>query len=177
MEVPRRVVRRRASLSNGLVFALLLLFAAAVSGKPAVTPKPAPPKAMDACSAVTTVDLEIALGRSFGRGQEESHGSDSTCDYGAGNGQVSITIQRLHAKLDIPAEIASLKQTIENSSVRMVSGLGSTAFYLDIAGAGTQLHVIRDDRDYVMVSILGFGDAAAVSAAAERMARAALGRI
>jgi hypothetical protein len=37
--------------------------------------------------------------------------------------------------------------------------------------------VIRDDRDYVMVSILGFGDAVAVSAAAERIARAALGRI
>ena len=111
------------------------------------------------------------------RGQEESHGAESTCDYGAGNGQVSITIQHLSAKLDIPAEIESLKKSIEDSSVRMISGLGSTAFYLDIAGAGTQLHVIRDDRDYVMVSILGFGDAPQVSAAAEHMARAALGRI
>ena len=178
MEVPPRVVRRRPAPFNGLVFAFLLLFAAAaVSGKPAVALKPAPSKAMGACSAVTTADLENALGRSFGRGQEESHGSESTCDYGAGNGQVSITIQRLRAKLDMPAEIASLKQTIEHSSVRMISGLGSAAFYLDIAGAGTQLYVIRDDRDYVMVSILGFGDAEAVSAAAERMARAALGRI
>ena len=32
-------------------------------------------------------------------------------------------------------------------------------------------------HDYVMVSILGFGDAAAVSPAAERLARAAFGRI
>jgi hypothetical protein len=126
---------------------------------------------------VTAADLERALGRRFGRGQEETHGADSTCDYGAGNGQVSITIQRLNAKLDIPAEIESLKQTIPESTVRMTSGLGSTAFYLDIAGAGTQLHVIRGDRDYVMVSILGFGDATAVSAAAERVAPAALGRI
>jgi hypothetical protein len=39
------------------------------------------------------------------------------------------------------------------------------------------LQVIRDDRDYVMVSIPGFGDAATVSAAAERVARAAIGRI
>jgi hypothetical protein len=38
------------------------------------------------------------------------------------------------------------------------------------------LHVIGDDGDYVIVSILGFGDAAAVSAA-ERVARGALGRI
>lgn len=122
-------------------------------------------------------DLEGALGRRFGRGQEESHGAESTCDYGAGNGQVSITIQRLSAKLDIAAEIESLRQSIPESTVRMMPGLGSTAFFLDIDGAGTQLHVIRDQRDCLMVSILGFGDAAAVSAAAERIARAALGRI
>jgi hypothetical protein len=125
---------------------------------------------------VTAADLEHALGRRFGRGQEESHGAESTCDYGAGNGQVSITIQRLTARVDIAAEIESLKASIPESTVRMISGFGSTAFYLDIAGAGTQLHVIRDDRDYVMVSILGFGDATAVSAAAERLARAAFGR-
>ena len=126
---------------------------------------------------MTAADLERALGRRFGPGHEESRGGESTCDYGAGNGQVSITIQRLRVKLDIPAEIESLKKSIEDSSVRMASGLGSAAFYLDIAGAGTQLHVVREDRDYVMVSILGFGDAPQVSAAAERIARAALGRI
>ena len=159
------------------MFALFLLFAAAVSTKPQVVQRAMPSKALGACSAVMAADLERALGRWFGHGQEESHGAESTCDYGAGNGKVSITIQRLNAKLNITVEIESLKQSIEDSSVRMISGLGSTAFFLDIASAGTQLHVIRDDRDYVMVSILGFGDAAAVSAAAERVARAALGRI
>ena len=157
--------------------ALFLLFAAAVSNKAAVEPPPMPSKALGACSAVTAADLERALGRRFGSGREESHGAESTCDYGAGNGQVSITIQRLNAKLDIPAEIESLKRSIEDSSVRMIAGLGGVAFYLDIAGAGTQLHVIRDDRDYLMVSILGFGEAPAVYAAAERVARAALGRM
>jgi hypothetical protein len=122
-------------------------------------------------------DLESALGRRFRRGLEESRGAESTCDYGTGNGQVSITLQRLSAKLDIPAEIESLKESIPESKARMAPGLGSVAFFLDIEGAGTQLHVIRDERDYVMVSILGFGDAAQVSAAAERLARAALGRI
>ena len=90
---------------------------------------------------------------------------------------MSITIQRLNAKVDIPTEIESLKTSIPESTVRMISGLGSTAFYLDIAGAGIQLHAIRDDRDYVIVSILGFGDATSVSAAAERLVRTALGRI
>ncbi len=126
---------------------------------------------------MTPADLERALGRRFGRGQEESRGTESTCDYGAGNGQVSITIQRLSTKLDIGVELESLKKSIPDSSVRVISGLGSTAFFLDITGAGTQLHAIRGDRDYVMVSILGFGDAAAVSGAAERIARTALGRI
>jgi hypothetical protein len=177
MPVPRPLVRRRLVLPNGLVFALFLLFAAAVSTRPAVAPRPAPSKALGACSAVTAADLERALGRRFGPGQEETHGAESTCDYGAGNGQVSITIQRISAKLDIPAEIENLKKSIEDSSIRMVTGLGTAAFYLDIAGAGTQFHVIRDDRDYVMVSILGFGEAAQVSAAAERLARAALGRM
>ena len=177
MEVPRRVVRRGLARPNGVVLVLSLLLAAAVSTKPVVTPRPLPSNALGACSAVTADDLERALGRRFGRGQEESHGAESTCDYGAGNGQVSITVLRLKGKLDIPTEIESLKRSIEESSVRMTSGLGGTAFFLDIAGAGTQLHVIRDDGDYVMVSILGFGDAAAVSAAAERVARAALGRI
>ena len=170
-------MRRELRRPNGLVLALFLLFAAAASTRPAVVSRPAPSKALGACSAVTAADLERALGRRFGRGQEESHGAESTCDYGAGNGQVSITIQRLNAKVDIATEIESLKTSIPESTVRMISGLGSTAFYLDIAGAGTQLHAIRDDRDYVMVSILGFGDAAAVSTAAERLARAALGRI
>jgi hypothetical protein len=59
----------------------------------------------------------------------------------------------------------------------MISVLGGVAFFLDIAGAGTQLHFIRGDRDYLMVSILGFGDAGAVSAAAEEIARAALARL
>jgi hypothetical protein len=160
-----------------LVLVLFLLFASAASTRPVVVSWPAPSKAFGACSAVTPADLERALGRRFGRGHEESHGAESICDYGAGNGQVSITIQRLNAKVDIATEIGSLKTSIPESTVRMISGLGSAAFYLDIAGAGTQLHAIRADRDYVMVSILGFGDAAAVSAAAERLARAALGRI
>jgi hypothetical protein len=160
-----------------VVLALYLVFAAAVSTTPAATLRPASARALGACSAVTPADLERDLGRRFGRGHEESRGAESICDYGAGNGQVSITIQRLSAKVDIGVEIESLTKSIPDSSVRVISGLGSTAFFLDIAGAGTQLHLIRDDRDYVMVSILGFGDAVAVSAAAERIARAALGRI
>ena len=54
--------------------------------------------------------------------------------------------------------------------------IGDHAFFLDIAGAGTQLHVIGG-RGYLLISVLGFGEGAAVRVAAEKMARAALGRM
>ncbi|MEO8593613.1 MAG: hypothetical protein ABI759_09840 [Candidatus Solibacter sp.] len=158
------------------MFALLLLFAAAGTS-PAGAPRVTLPKAAGACSAVTTLDVERALRRSVGRGQEETHAAESVCDYRAGTGLVSVTIQHLRQKLDLAAEIASLTRNIEGATVRMAEGLGATAFYLDIEGAGTQLHVVRDDGEYVMLSVLGFGDAAQVSPAAERLVRIALGRL
>ena len=154
------------------MLSLLLFLAAAGSGAPVVG---RPVKAVGACSAVTANDVERALGRRVARGTEETRGADSTCDYASGNGLVSITLQRLRAPVDLTLEIASLKKEVEDSSVRLAPEFGG--FFLDIAGAGTQLHVIRENREYVMISILGFGDAAQVSAATERLAKIALGRI
>ena len=140
-------MRRGLPLRNGVVFALSLFLAAAISTKqipPAWRSEPF--KAVGACSAVTLADLERALGRRFGRGQEESRGGESTCDYGAGKGQVSITIQRLNEKVDVGAEIESLKKSIPDSSVRMISVLGGVAFFLDIAGRG---------RNYISFGAIG----------------------
>ena len=161
---------RDTARGNWNVLSFLLLFAAVGT----VVPASHPTKAVSACSAVRAGDLERALGRHFTRGNEEVRGTDSTCDYGAGNGQVSVNLQRLQAPLDMDAEIASLRKEIEGSSVRMAPEFGG--FYLDIEGAGTQLHIIRG-RDYVMVSILGFGEAAQVSSAARQLAKIAVGRI
>jgi hypothetical protein len=132
---------------------------------------------MGACSAVTTEDLHRALGISFHRGEESGRGRQSTCDYAAGNAQVSVTLERLEAEIDVPAEIAALKRELPGASARAVAGLGSTAFVLEIPGAGAQLHVIRGQRDYLMVSILGLGDAQTVGLAAEKLARAGLERL
>lgn len=75
------------------------------------------------------------------------------------------------------AEIAGLKASIPESVIRKARGLGKRAFFLDIPGAGTQLYVINGDSDFLMVSVLGFGEAAQVSPAAESLARKALGRL
>ena len=154
---------------------LVLLFAAAAGTSPGIKVRPV--KAFGACSAVTAVDVERALGRPFAGGQEAVHGADSTCDYAAGNGQVSIALQRMTGPVNLTLEIASLKATFEGSSVRMAPEFGAAAFYLDLPGAGTQLHVLREDGEYLMISVLGFGDAAQVSAAARGLAKQALARI
>ena len=126
---------------------------------------------------MTRTDVQQALGRSVARGQEGADGAQSICDYAAGTGQVSVSVQRLAARLNVSAEIESLKAAIPGASVREAPDLGARAFFLDIPGAGTQLYLIREDRDFVLISILGFGDAAQVSPAAEAMARKALGRL
>jgi len=156
---------------------LFLLLSLVANTRPAPAQKPVPIKAVTACLAVTRADLEQALGRSFSAGKEESSGAESSCDYVADGGQVTIMIHRLTEALDMPAELESLKSAIPGASLREVAGIGTRAFFLDIGDAGTQLHVIRGNRDYLLVSILGFGDATRVSAAAEKMARKALDRL
>jgi hypothetical protein len=89
---------------------------------------------------------------------------------------VSLTIQHLDRDLNLAAEIAAMKREIEGSAARPAPAFGDRAFFLDIAGAGTQLHVIRG-RDYVMVSVLGFGEGRAAADAAGRMAAIVLSRM
>jgi hypothetical protein len=125
---------------------------------------------------VTAEDLHLALGISFHRAAE-TNGPQSTCDYGSGTAQVSVTIHRLSAPPDVAVEIAALKLELPGSTSRMVNGLDGEAFLLEIPHAGAQLHVFRAARDYVMVSILGLGDAIRVGPAAERLARTALARL
>ena len=121
--------------------------------------------------------MQQALGRMVSKGRESADGPQSTCDYAAGTGQVSVAVQRLAARLNMAAEIESLKKAIPEAAVRDAPDLGARAFFLDIPGAGTQLYLIREDRDFVLISILGFGGPAQVSAPAAAMARKALGRL
>jgi len=51
------------------------------------------------------------------------------------------------------------------------------AFYLDLSGAGTQLHIAKDNSQHLMISSLGFGDVLQVSGAAAQIARQAIRRV
>jgi hypothetical protein len=159
----------------------LLVSLAINSRPPAQPPQLSAPatrqRVLSACSAVTKSDVELALGRSVSGGKEEFYAGESTCDYAGGNGQVTITLQRISGDLDIPAELESLKAMVPEANVREVSGIGSRAYLLDIGKAGAQLHVLHGSREYLLVSVLGFGEAQKVTSAAESLARTALARL
>jgi hypothetical protein len=152
-----------------------LLLAVAAAHIPVVTPPRTPVRAFSACFAVTRTDVALALGRSTSMTEEETSAHASTCDYTSDRGRVTITLQRLEREPDLAAEIAALKREIEGATARPAAAFGPRAFFLDIPHGGTQLHVIRG-RDYLLVSVLGFGEAPQVSPAVEKMARAALSR-
>ncbi len=157
---------------------LLLLSVAVDQPKPAPVMKPvAAGKATTACAAVTRSDVVEALGRLVDLGESGAAALQSTCDYSGEGGQVSVTVAHVKQKLDACAELQALKTDFPDATIRELAGLGARAFFLDLPGAGTQLHVLRGEHDYLMVSVLGFGAAERVSAAAEKMARRALARM
>jgi hypothetical protein len=131
------------------------------------------PHQLTACSLVTRADVEEAVGRSVNDGDEETQGRASTCHYGIKGGLVSITIQRLTTKPDLQLEIAALKRELPEAVVRDAPGFPE-AFYLDLPGTGTQLHIAHNASQHLMISILGFGDASQVSGAAAQIARKAM---
>lgn len=154
---------------------LLLAVSTQTPAKQLASP-PADVKTMTACLAVTRPEVEEALGRPVGNGKERKSRGTWICEYEASDGQVTITIFHSPEKLNLPAEIKSLKKAIPDAKIREVGGIGTRAFFMDMAAIGTQLHVISGEYDYLLVSVLGFGDANQVSPAAEKMARQALER-
>ncbi|HLJ50102.1 MAG TPA: hypothetical protein VKU01_29015 [Bryobacteraceae bacterium] len=158
-------------------FSYLPVLLALAGSTPAKTIKPvAAMKTVTACIAATQADVEDALGRTLARGKEQTDAVQSSCDYAAGDGQVTVTIRRSGVKLDVPAQIADLKAAIPQGRIRELPGVGRQAFFMDLSGAGTQLHVIRGDGDYVLVSVLGLGEPEDVAKAAEKIARKVLDR-
>jgi hypothetical protein len=95
---------------------------------------------------------------------------------GAG-GEVTILMQHAASKMNVPEEIRNLKESFPNANMREAPGIGKRAVFLDMPDIGTQLHVIRNDYDYFMISVLGFGDPAHVGPAVEKIARKALDRL
>lgn len=140
-------------------------------------PSPTPPRLRSACDLITRAEVQQALGRPVTMGLDRSEGGGSICEFQAGEALMTLSIQRLGTKLNIAREIASLKQALPGSTVRPVEGIGAVAYLLDLGAAGAQLHAVRDGTEYLLISILGFGDSSLVSGSTETLARRALARV
>lgn len=157
---------------------LLLLFStnAAVETRPPAPLSTALRAPVTACRAVTRTEVTEALGRPVGEAAEQIAGAESTCDYATRHGLVTVVIERVEAMPDARKEIESLKVVVPEGTVREAAGMGARAFFLDIPGAGTQLHILRE-HECLLISVLGFGEPSDVAAAAEKIARKALSRL
>jgi hypothetical protein len=88
---------------------------------------------------------------------------------------VTVTIRRIETPIDLQAEAEGLKELIAGSTLRTLDAAGGRGFYLRIPEAGAQLYMVKDDR-FVLVSILGFGEADEVYGAARELASKAIGK-
>lgn len=159
-----------------LLVTALLLSAAAT---PPTAPLKAPPtpRQITACAIATRQEVQHALQVPVEAGAGSQQAGGSTCDYAGESGQVTITLRRAAQPLDLQAELAALKAALPEARVSEIPLPGVRALLLDLHDSGAQLHILRNGRDYLLVSVLGFGGAAQARVAAESIAQRALARL
>jgi hypothetical protein len=140
----------------------------------------APGKGADACTLVSKAEIEDAIGLKLQDGKKDpkmqNPGVLSSCDYSTqSGGQVSILIRQNPTKYAPGTEKAEFEK--QGMKLKYATGLGTTAFFIDMFGMGTSLGVFRGDYDYVQLSAMGTGGAeAARSAALAKAAKLVLDR-
>jgi len=150
----------------------LLLFLAAS------TPPPKPVAklvaALSPCEIVTNLEVRKAFKRPFAKGAADG----SSCEYAALEQQV-VAIKMHHSinKIDVQAEMLTLRKAFPDARMRDAKKFPGPAFFLDHPGVGTQLFIIRGEHDFLLVSVMGLGEAKRVAPAAAQIAKIALDRL
>jgi hypothetical protein len=163
----------RRILAAVVVVSTSISLAALAQGKP-------PGRGADACALVSKVEIEQALGVTLGDGTKnpnmQNPGVLSSCDYTTpGGGQVGILIRRSSVKYVVGSEKAAFEK--QGLKLRYLTGLGTTAFFIDMFGMGTELGIFRGDYDYAQVSAMATGGNAAKTASGlEKLGRLVLDR-
>lgn len=153
----------------------LLLALATTPRLPAAGPAPQMPR-VSACAAATRQELQRALGAAIDAGRLRQEAGGSSCEYEGERGHVSISLRHAVAALDFEAEIHSLKAALPEARLVEIPMSGVRALLVDLDESGAQIHVLRGGRDYLLISVLGFGNAAQTRAIAETIAQRALTR-
>jgi hypothetical protein len=156
--------------------AAVLLFAVASTGRPVSTAPVTRVQQVTACAAATRQEVQRALGSTVDIGKLRPDAGGSSCEYSGETGQVSIGLRHAAAALDFNAEIVNLKAVLPEARLVEVPMAGVRALLVDLGEAGAQLHILRNGRDYLLVSVLGFGNATEARAMAEYIAQRALTR-
>lgn len=133
----------------------VLFFSTSSVAPQAIAPQPSRSAVVTTCGEVSRPQIEAAIGLLLADASEEQSKFSSTCRYSAGDVEVTISIQHLTESLNLPAELARLRQDFPGSELHEVTGIAEHAYALEIPDAGTQLHVLPGEREYFMVSVLG----------------------
>ncbi len=162
---------------NFLLFTTLLLSTSS-SAPDAAPAKKAPALAMlSMCEAVPRQRVEEALERRVWLGQWTVRTSPDRCEYEVDGGKVTIRTERTPSKLVPSREFDELRKAFPEARAQEFL-LGNTpSMLLELPSAGAQVFAIPSSNQYVLVSILGFGDNEQVSTAARRIAQGALERL
>ena len=146
-------------MPNRSCVALVVALAAVTSVTASAQGKP-PGQGADACSLVSKAEIEGALGLRLAGGVKypkmQSSGVLSSCDYATpGGGQVGVLIRRNATKYVAGTEKAEFEK--QGMKLRYTTGLGASAFFIDMFGMGTGLGIFRGDYDYVQPTAMGTG--------------------
>jgi len=179
---------RTFALSPGMSLAALLVIMpllGACSGggdngkteSTASAPAPEAASTLGACDLLTIGDAEAVIGGAVGEpkaGAPVSSGTvrltDCTWSDSGSSRSVTIILRRSQTADHTAEAIAGIRAELATGGpVEDVDGLADGAFW-----GSDQLHVFYDGRDYLTVSVVGFGDA---RSAAHRIAETAIGHL
>ena len=104
----------------------ILFFLAASTPPPRAVVKKSSP--LTPCEVVTNFEVQQAFKRPFAKGSEDG----SSCEFTALEQQVvAVKMQHSIAKIDVQAEMLTLRKAFPDARLRDAKGFASTAFFLD----------------------------------------------
>ncbi len=119
----------------------------------------------DACGALSQQEVEKALGRPAGKGVEHRGPSHSACEFESREGSVSVAIHDVARDVTLERQQSELAAAFSEAKFQPVQLSEMRGFLMEVPEAGAQIHVLGAGRRYVIVSVLGYRDAATTARA------------
>jgi hypothetical protein len=127
-----------------------------------------------ACGLIPHAELARVVGVAQPKGVERSGPSHRACDFETESGMISVEIHSVSVNVTLDAQADALAKAFPSADFRKVTVLGVTGLSVRIPDVGTQIHLLTEDRTYVLVSAMGYRNA---GEAAEWVVRSLLVRL